>query len=118
VKQARLNHLDTDATISEKARQQADLHQQDWQAKLTQAHHKTQGLIAQARAQATSQSQTRIDSARQQAQRTVDSSLTTLATWRVDTLETLASDRQALRDQLLDKLAQPSQKPILTSSAR
>jgi F0F1-type ATP synthase membrane subunit b/b' len=118
IKQARITHLETDASTAEAARQQAANYEKDWQAQLTEAHQKTQGLMAKARLSATSQAQSSIDAARSQAQATVDSALTSLSLWRVETLQALSSDQKALSTQLLDKLSQPSQTSVLTTSSR
>ncbi|MEB3206170.1 MAG: ATP synthase F0 subunit B [Vampirovibrionales bacterium] len=118
IKQARMAHLESDASTAEAARQQAALHEKDWQAQLTEAHHKTQALMAKARLSATSQAQSRIDAARSQAQSTVDTALTSLGSWRVETLEALSSEQKALSTHVLDTLSKPSQTSVLTASSR
>jgi len=117
IKNARLQHLESDAAKAEQARQAAERHQQEWQARFAQAQQKSQALMAQARANATTQSQARVDAARTQAQQTVETSLASLAQWRADTLDALTPDRQALRDSLLNKLSQSSVSPVLSASA-
>ncbi|MEB3246129.1 MAG: hypothetical protein VKJ06_09120 [Vampirovibrionales bacterium] len=74
------------------------------QAKLTQAHQRSQQLIAESRAKAQAEAQKRLDEARKQAQDALQVKMAELSNWQASTQQALKAEQSRLATHLIQQL--------------